>query len=542
MSPPSQKGIALITGSAQGIGRGIALRLARDGFDIALNDLPTKSGQLAAVASEVEALGRKACIVIADVTIEEEVKNMVNDTVKELSGLDVMVANAGIPGANTVLATTVEDWERAFTVNARGVFLCYKHAAVQMISQGRGGRIIGASSIAGKIGFPSAAAYCASKFAVRGLTQTAALELGKYNITVNSYAPGVIQTEIRTFYVIVCRSKLIDSVNSLIGNRPIKHNGQPEDIASIVSYLASKEAHFITGEYLFAHVQLRRPYSVWYGFKLRNFGISSLKVVRGTAQTLPVMSHSKGVALVTGSAQGIGRAIAIRLAQDGFDLVLNDLPGKKEALEDFAAELQRGGEPEGSYHPRTCIVTCDVSEEDEVKSMIDTAVNVLGSLDVMIANAGISAMVDLLSETIEGWDRMMRINATSAFLCYKYAAIQMVKQGRGGRIIGASSMVGIQATSPLLSYSASKFAVRGITQAAALQLGQYGITVNSYAPGIIATPMGKCYKHFCCTIDASAVGYVGQPEDVASAVAYLASKEAHFITGKFPIRQGLYVN
>lgn len=252
------------------------------------------------------------------------------------------------------------------------------------------------------------------------------------------------------------------------------------------------------------------------------------------------MSQSKGVALITGSAQGIGRAIAIRLAQDGFDLALNDLPGKKEILEDFAAELQRG---EGSYHPRTCIVTCDVSKEDEVKSMIDTTVDVLGSLDVMIANAGISAMVDLLSETLEGWDRMMRINATSAFLCYKHAAIQMVKQGRGGRIIGASSMVGIQATSPLLSYSASKFAVRGITQAAALQLGQYGITVNSYAPGIIATPMvvaskaqvakrgDKC-DYFQKTIDASAVGYVGQPEDVASAVAYLASKEAHFITGQ----------
>lgn len=262
-----------------------------------------------------------------------------------------------------------------------------------------------------------------------------------------------------------------------------------------------------------------------------------------TLTSVCTLSILKGVALITGSAQGIGRAIAIRLAQDGFDLALNDLPGKNEVLEDFAAELQRGGESEGSYRPRTCIVTCDVSKEDEVKNMIDTTVDVLGSLDVMIANAGISAMVDLLSETLEGWDRMMRINATSAFLCYKHAAIQMVKQGHGGRIIGASSMVGIQATSPLLSYSASKFAVRGITQAAALQLGQYGITVNSYAPGIIATPMvvaskaqvakrgDKC-DYFQKTIDASAVGYVGQPEDVASAVAYLASKEAHFITGQ----------
>ncbi|KAG2131565.1 hypothetical protein BD769DRAFT_1723317 [Suillus cothurnatus] len=252
MSP--QTGIALITGSAQGIGRSIALRLARDGFDIALNDLPTKSDQLAAVASEIEALGRNACIVTADVTIEEEVKNMINDTVKELSGLDVMVANAGIPGANTVLATTVEDWERTFTVNARGVFLCYKHAALQMISQGRGGRIIGASSIAGKIGFPSAAAYCASKFAVRGLTQTAALELGKYNITVNAYAPGVIQTQIldsisdQSGNVSLADEDSTNYLTQLIGNRPIKHNGQPEDIASIVSYLASNEAHFITGQ------------------------------------------------------------------------------------------------------------------------------------------------------------------------------------------------------------------------------------------------------------------------------------------------------
>lgn len=263
----------------------------------------------------------------------------------------------------------------------------------------------------------------------------------------------------------------------------------------------------------------------------------------GTVRSIYTMSQSKGVALITGSAQGIGRAIAIRLAQDGFDLALNDLPGKKEVLEDFAAELRRGRESEDSYRPRTCIVTYDVSKEDEVKSMIDTVTDVLGSLDVMVANAGISAMIDLLSETLEGWDRMMRINATSAFLCYKYAAIQMVKQGRGGRIIGASSMVGIQATSPLLSYSASKFAVRGITQAAALQLGQYGITVNSYAPGIIATPMvvaskaqvakrGDTDDYFQKTIDTSAVGYVGQPEDVASAVAYLSSKEAHFITGQ----------
>ncbi|KAG1725616.1 uncharacterized protein EDB91DRAFT_84763 [Suillus paluster] len=265
------------------------------------------------------------------------------------------------------------------------------------------------------------------------------------------------------------------------------------------------------------------------------------------------MSQSKGVALVTGSAQGLGRAIAIRLAQDGFDVALNDLPAKKAVLEDLAAELQRGGTSEGLYHPKICVVPCDVSKEDEVKRMIDTAVDVLESLDVMVANAGIGVMTDILSETLEGWERVMQINATSAFLCYKYAAVQMVKQGRGGRIIGASSMVGKRSEADLLSYSASKFAVRGLTQAASLQLGQYGITVNSYAPGIIETPLliegraqsvkrGDKVDYFQEKIDASAVGYVGQPEDVASAVAYLASGEAHFITGKLPIPQVLYAN
>ncbi|KAG0697574.1 hypothetical protein DFH29DRAFT_945720 [Suillus ampliporus] len=220
------------------------------------------------------------------------------------------------------------------------------------------------------------------------------------------------------------------------------------------------------------------------------------------------MSQSKGVALVTGSAQGLGRAIAIRLAQDGFDVALNDLPAK-----------QTVGKSDGRYHPRTCVVPCDVSKEDEVKHMIDTAVDVLGSLDVVS------------SKTIEGWERVMQINATSAFLCYKYAALQMVKQGRGGRII---------AEPELLSYS--------LTQSAALQLGRYGITVNSYAPGIIETPMliearavaenrGDEVDYFQKKINASAVGYIGQPENVASAVAYLASKEAHFITGKLPFRE-----
>lgn len=252
------KGIALITGSAQGIGRSIALRLARDGFDIALNDLPNKDAKLELVATEVERLGRQVCVIPADVTVNEQVKEMVDDAVKKLGGLDVMVANAGVVTLASLVSSTVELWDHTLSVNARGPFLCYKYAAMQMIEQGRGGRIIGASSILGKMGFPYNSSYTASKFAIRGLTQAAAVELGQYGITVNTYAPGAIQTPMTVAMMDASGNpdytQLVDDpcsrkwIMSILGNVPIKHIGQPEDIASIVSYLASKEAHFITGQ------------------------------------------------------------------------------------------------------------------------------------------------------------------------------------------------------------------------------------------------------------------------------------------------------
>lgn len=252
------KGIALITGSAQGIGRSIAVQLARDGFDIALNDLPNKNDKMELVATDIESLGRQVCVIPADVTVDKQVKGMVDDAVTKLGGLDVMVANAGIVTFSSLVSSTVESWDHTFSVNTRGPYLCYKYAAMQMIEQRRGGRIIGASSIVGKMGFPYNSAYTASKFAIRGLTQAAAVELGQYGITVNAYAPGAIQTPMTqalmdesghaNYEGIIedpCSRKWIMSV---LENVLIKHIGQPEDIASIVSYLASKEAHFITGQ------------------------------------------------------------------------------------------------------------------------------------------------------------------------------------------------------------------------------------------------------------------------------------------------------
>jgi len=146
----------------------------------------------------------------------------------------------------------VEQWDRVLAVNLRGVFLCYKHAAKQMIAQGRGGRLIGASSLAGKKGHAQYSAYSASKFAVRGLTQSAALEYAKHGITVNAYAPGTIMTPMVQDIedtLVKGTGMTPEQASQLTANiGAVGYKGTPEDIANLVSYLVSKEAHFVTGQ------------------------------------------------------------------------------------------------------------------------------------------------------------------------------------------------------------------------------------------------------------------------------------------------------
>ncbi|KZV67621.1 NAD(P)-binding protein [Peniophora sp. CONT] len=241
-SNPSSNRVAIVTGAASGIGRSIALRLARDGHDVAVTDLPGST--VPDVVKEIEALGRKSKAFYADVTKEAEVKKLVDDAAGELGSVDIMVANAGIYGAGTVLDTNLDAFEKIMHINATGVFLCYKYAGLKMVEQGRGGRIIGASSLSGKTGFAGDFAYCASKFAVRGMTQAAAQELAKHKITVNSYAPGPQETPLM-------KTRRLDKdwdEAKVLAPIPMGRLGDPEEVASCVSWLASENAGFVTGQ------------------------------------------------------------------------------------------------------------------------------------------------------------------------------------------------------------------------------------------------------------------------------------------------------
>ncbi|KAK7052084.1 hypothetical protein R3P38DRAFT_2762519 [Favolaschia claudopus] len=196
--------VALVTGAARGIGKAIALRLASDGYDVAVNDIARCAKELQQVVAELRQFTVETLACIGDVSVEDDVQSMIQQVVEHFPSrrLDVMVANAGIVKWSSLTETiklnagtaTASAWDEVMRVNARGTFLCYKHAAKQMIQQ-RGGRIIGAASFCAKHALRFLGAYSASKFAVRGLTQAAALELGPYDITVNAYAPGGIDTD-----------------------------------------------------------------------------------------------------------------------------------------------------------------------------------------------------------------------------------------------------------------------------------------------------------------------------------------------------------
>ena len=171
--------VAHVTGAARGIGKAIALRLAQDGHDVAVSDLPSMGDELAVTRKELEGNGVRAAAFTGDISDPESVRRLVADTAEELGSLDVFVANAGIAQTKALLDVTPEEYDKVHAVNGRGVFLCYTEAARQMIKQGTGGKIIGACSIAGHKGFPLLGVYSSSKFGVRRVDPVRSTGMGR---------------------------------------------------------------------------------------------------------------------------------------------------------------------------------------------------------------------------------------------------------------------------------------------------------------------------------------------------------------------------
>ncbi len=252
MAQDSPRRSAMVTGAARGIGRSIALRLADDGLDVSVADLPSADADLRRVAGEIAARGAGSLSLPLDVSDAAAVDAAVAEHVRRFGGLDVMVANAGIAITAPLVETTAEAWQRTQQVNVGGVFHCYQAAARQMIAQGHGGRLIGAASVAAHRGGKWQGAYSASKFAVRGLSQSVAQELAEHGITVNVYSPGVVHTPMWESIDEAMTQRLGTPPGSemagMVSVIPMGRLETPDDVAGVVSFLASPDAGYITGQ------------------------------------------------------------------------------------------------------------------------------------------------------------------------------------------------------------------------------------------------------------------------------------------------------
>jgi 3-oxoacyl-[acyl-carrier protein] reductase len=233
--------IAVVTGAGRGIGRAIALQFAGYGAKVVVN-YRNSIAQVEELLTEIRNAGGDAIAIRADVSREEEAKNLLNEAVKQYGKVDILVNNAGITKDNLLLRMTEEEFDSVMDINLKGTFFCLKHAATIMLKQ-KSGKIINISSVVGITGNVGQTNYAASKAGVIGMTKTVARELASRGITVNAVAPGFIRSDMT--------DALPDKVKEAsIANIPLKRFGTVEEVAGAVSFLASEAANYITGQVL----------------------------------------------------------------------------------------------------------------------------------------------------------------------------------------------------------------------------------------------------------------------------------------------------
>ncbi len=233
--------VALVTGASRGIGRTIAIELAKAGAKVAVNYSGSEQ-KANEVVDEIKALGQEAFAIQANVSDADSVTNMVKEVISTFGSLDILVNNAGITRDNLLMRMKEEEWDDVININLKGVFLSTKAVTRQMMKQ-RSGKIINIASIVGVSGNPGQANYVAAKAGVIGLTKTAAKELASRNITVNAVAPGFITTDMT--------DKLPDDVkNEMLKLIPLNRFGETTDISGVVLFLASDHSNYMTGQTL----------------------------------------------------------------------------------------------------------------------------------------------------------------------------------------------------------------------------------------------------------------------------------------------------
>ncbi len=233
--------VAIVTGSGQGIGQAIALKLAEVGATIVINDIG-EAASINSVAEEIRAMNRESLAILADVSLSSDADRLVEETIAAFGRVDILVNNVGITRDQLLLRMSDEDWDKVITVNLKSVFLCTRAVLRHMIKQ-RWGRIISIASIIGIVGNAGQANYASAKAGIIGFTRTIAKEVASRGITANAIAPGFIDTGLT--------QQLEENQRQELQKRiPLGYLGTPRDVAEAVAFLASEEARYITGQVL----------------------------------------------------------------------------------------------------------------------------------------------------------------------------------------------------------------------------------------------------------------------------------------------------
>ena len=234
--------VAIVTGSARGIGREISLKLAEVGADVVVNDIEPAAKSLESVVQEIKTLNRRSLAIIADVSSPEDVNRLIETAVKEFGKIDILVNNAGVTRDQLLMKMTDEEWDTVLNIDLKSAFLCTRAVIRHMLRQ-RSGRVISIASVVGMVGNAGQANYASAKAGIIGLTKSIAKEVGSRSITVNAIAPGYIQTK-------MTEQLSDDQRQEMLKRIPLASLGTPRDVAEAVAFLASEEARYITGHVL----------------------------------------------------------------------------------------------------------------------------------------------------------------------------------------------------------------------------------------------------------------------------------------------------
>ncbi|KOB68460.1 Uncharacterized protein OBRU01_18342 [Operophtera brumata] len=492
--------VVLVTGASSGIGASTAVAFAAEGARVAIVGRNEK--KLAITAGKCEQKGSKSLIIAADVTKDEDVKRILEDTINHFGKLDILVNNAGIaPNASILAPETMETFDATMSTNLRSV-VYLTHLAAPYLVESKG-NIVNVSSVAGlAIVTNNRSAYAASKAGLDHFTRCVAFELAAKGVRVNTVNPGPVRTDIMEADGITDEQR--DAM--LAGARvPLGRVGEPEEIADVILFLASDKARSVTG--------------------------SSYVSDNGMVMSVHTkMSLVNKVAVVTGASSGIGAAIAIKLAGEGVRVAIVGRNEKKLKAISETCE-KRGFKP--------LVIVADVTKDEDAKKIISETLNFFGKLDILVNNAGIANSASILdAKAMEVYDKVVSTNLRSTVHFTHLAAKYLIETK--GNIVNISSIAASTVLSKTsFSYCTSKAGVDHFTRCIALELAASGVRVNAINPGPVKTDIientgvnDAVSKHIWEVLrKATVLGRIADAEEIADLVAFLASDKARSITG-----------